>query len=358
MRGAHFGFSCDCNDCREQILSLCEWTFASQTQIISTFKWVNASSWDLFLLATQAHKGVPNHLNQDSSKAKELQHLVWRIQKKTKTWSLDHPFCWILSSLHHLVFKKPKIEYLVQTRSGQNCSFYQALQQIPKRWLLVAGSLLPHSHHPERHQNENLAGKETAKWKKPPATFAYRVDDSYDSYDSGILFRVHQLLSPFHFVWFRRFVRFTTIKIAPMIHGLKKIQTTKWLQVQSWNWGTNTVWIWGNWLAASTSWPGHLEKHERAKNTGSTVIHRMNQRKGSFHSKSVIKSHASVPAMCHQGWILDDAVFNEKQHPLRAETLKICPDEALTASLAAGHIHLSSLLASNEGLERIEYRVL
>lgn len=62
--------------------------------------------------------------------------------------------------------------------------------------------------------------------------------------------------------------------------------------------------------------------------------------KGSFHPNSVIKSHASVPAMCHQGWILDDAVFTEKQHPRWAETLKICPDKALIASFAVGNVHL------------------
>ena len=62
--------------------------------------------------------------------------------------------------------------------------------------------------------------------------------------------------------------------------------------------------------------------------------------KGSFHPNSVIKSHASVPAMCHQGWIFDDAVFTEKQHPLWAETLKMCPDKALIASFAAGNVHI------------------
>lgn len=82
--------------------------------------------------------------------------------------------------------------------------------------------------------------------------------------------------------------------------------------------------------------------------------------KGSFHPNSVIKSHASVPAMCHQGWIFDDAVFTEKQHPLLAETLKICPDKALIASFAAGNVHLSllQLFASSEGSERLEWSAL
>ena len=84
-----------------------------------------------------------------------------------------------------------------------------------------------------------------------------------------------------------------------------------------------------------------------------------NKIQGSVHPNSVIKSHASVPAMCH-GWIFDDAVFTEKQHPLWAETLKICPDKALIASFAAGNVHLSllQLFASNEGSERLEWSAL
>ncbi len=197
-------------------------------------------------------------------------------------------------------------------RSGQNCSFYQALQQIPKRWLLVAGSLLPHSHHPERHQNENLASKETAKWKKPPPTFAHRVDDSYDS-DSGILFRVHQLLSPFYFVWFRRFVRFTTIKIAPMIHGLKNSDNEV---VAGAKLETGGPTLCGSEVIGSQLPP---VQHERAQNTGSTVIHRMNQRQGSFQIPRLCSSH--VPPMdigrCSFQWKAAPAAGNAEDLPWR-----------------------------------------
>lgn len=243
MRGAHSGFSCDCNDCREQILSLCVYEHLRLRHKSSQLSigWMPLHriyfSWLLKLTKLYQITWIKHPKPKNCSISRE------ESQKKTKTWSLDHPL--ITSS----GFQETKNRV---PRSGQNCSF-QALQ-IPKGWLVV-GSLLPHSHHPERHQNENLASKEIYKWKKPPATFAHRVDDSYDSL-------------PFSFclVTFRSAHHDQNCSNDPWPHKNSNHEVVFWKP--EFYWGTNTVWIWGNWLAASTLLSRTLGEKMNVRKTG------------------------------------------------------------------------------------------
>ena len=212
MRGAHSGFSCDCNDCREQILSLCvcEPLRLRHKSSQLSIGWMPLHriyfSWLLKLTKLYQITWIKTH-----PKPKNCSISCEESKKKTKTWSLDHP-CWILSSLH-LVFKKPKIEYLVQVKTvhSKHCKSQRA------GWLLAHFFLIPITQKGIRMKTWRQ--RKYTNGRSPQQPFLTEL-------------MIHMILSPFHSVWWC-FVRLTTIKIAPMIHGLTKIQTTKSLLHQN-----------------------------------------------------------------------------------------------------------------------------